>query len=55
MAARLSSEPGIVRIFDVGETDGRPFIVMEYLPGGSLDDELRRGAPAAGAGACLAR
>ena len=43
MAARLSSEPGIVRIFDVGETDGRPFIVMEYLPGGSLDDELRRG------------
>ena len=45
MAAQLSSEPGIVRIFDVGETDGRPFIVMEYLPGGSLDDELRRGGP----------
>jgi serine/threonine-protein kinase len=43
MAAGLSSEPGIVKIFDVAEIDGRPFIVMEYLPGGSLDDELRRG------------
>ena len=30
-AARLSGEPHIVTIFDVGEHDGRPFIVMEYL------------------------
>jgi eukaryotic-like serine/threonine-protein kinase len=44
-AARLSSAPGIVTIFDVGETEaGRPFIVMEYLPGGSLDDRLKQGA-----------
>ena len=42
-AARVSSEPGIVTIFDVGECAGRPFIVMEYLPGGSLQDVLERG------------
>jgi serine/threonine protein kinase len=42
-AARLSSAPNTVTIFDVGETGGRPFIVMEYLPGGSLDDRLQDG------------
>ena len=40
-AARLSGEPNIVTIFDVGEHNGRPYIVMEYLAGGSLDDVLR--------------
>ena len=42
-AARLSGEPSIVTIFDVGEWNGRPFIVMEYLPGGSLEQRLRTG------------
>jgi serine/threonine protein kinase len=41
-AARLSGEPGAVTIFDVGEWSGRPYIVMEHLPGGSLEDQLRR-------------
>jgi serine/threonine-protein kinase len=41
-AARLSGEAGAVTIFDVGEWDGRPFIVMEHLAGGSLEDKLRR-------------
>ena len=41
-AARLSGEPHIVTIFDVGEYAERPFIVMEYLSGGSLEDRIRR-------------
>jgi len=41
-AARLSGEPNTVTIFDVGEHHGRPYIVMEYLSGGSLEDVLRR-------------
>jgi eukaryotic-like serine/threonine-protein kinase len=44
-AARLSGEPGIVTVYDVGEWHGRPFIVMEYLSGGSLADYLARGVP----------
>ena len=42
-AARLSGRPNVVTIFDVGESDGRPFIVMEYLGGGSLEDRVRHG------------
>jgi hypothetical protein len=42
-AARLSNAPSTVTIFDVGEHEGRPYIVMEYLPGGSLADRLARG------------
>jgi serine/threonine-protein kinase len=38
--ARLSGNPSIVTIYDVGEHRGRPFIVMEYLGGGSLAQKL---------------
>ena len=44
-AARLSGEPGAVTIFDVGEWEGRPFIVMEHLSGGSLEARLRDDGP----------
>ena len=48
-AARLSGEPHIVTIFDVGEHAERPFIVMEYLSGGSLEQRIREdGAQAVG-------
>jgi eukaryotic-like serine/threonine-protein kinase len=46
-AARLSSNPNIVTIFDVVEHRGRPMIVMELLPGGSLEQRLTRGVPCA--------
>jgi serine/threonine protein kinase len=35
LAGRLS-HPNVVRVYDAGETDGRPFIVMEYVPGRTL-------------------
>src|SRR5438093_8171688 len=38
------SHPHICTLFDVGEDDGRHFIVMEYLEGETLDDRLTRGA-----------
>jgi serine/threonine protein kinase len=39
-AARLSGQDNIVTVFDVGEHNERPYIVMEYLGGGSVDDVL---------------
>jgi serine/threonine-protein kinase len=41
-AARLSGEPNIVTVFDVGEHAERPFIVMEYLEGGSLEERIEK-------------
>jgi eukaryotic-like serine/threonine-protein kinase len=40
-AARLSAHPNIVTIFDVGDCEGRPLIVMEYLAGGSLEARVQ--------------
>jgi tRNA A-37 threonylcarbamoyl transferase component Bud32/tetratricopeptide (TPR) repeat protein len=45
-AARLSGEPNTVTIFDVGEWRERPFIVMQHLSGGSLEERLQRTGPA---------
>ena len=42
-AARVSSDPNIVTIFDVGDAGGRPYIVMEYIAGSSLEERLRSG------------
>ena len=42
-AARLSAHPNIVTVFDVGEHEERPYIVMQYLSGGSVHDRLRAG------------
>jgi S1-C subfamily serine protease len=35
--------PHIVPIYDYGEQDGLPYIVMAYLPGGSVDDLIVEG------------
>jgi eukaryotic-like serine/threonine-protein kinase len=52
-AARVSNHPHVVTIFDVGDLDPddgqaseptRPFIVMEYLAGGTVADAIRHGA-----------
>jgi eukaryotic-like serine/threonine-protein kinase len=40
-AARLSGHPHVVTIYDVGEWHERPFIVMEFLPGGTVGDRAR--------------
>lgn len=56
----LSGHPNIVAVHSVGETpDGRPYVVMEFLHGGSLGDRVRaHGAlpwkEAAGIGVALA-
>jgi serine/threonine protein kinase len=41
LAARLD-HPNVVQVFDVGEDEERPFIVMEHVQGGTLEDRLNR-------------
>lgn len=42
-AARLS-HPNVVQVFDSGEHDGIPYLVMELLPGRTLADEIAVGS-----------
>jgi len=37
--------PHVTTIYEVGESEGRVFIAMEYLTGGSLKDKIERGVP----------
>jgi Protein kinase domain len=42
-AAAALVHPHVVAVFDAGEEDGAPYIVMERLPGRTLADELKTG------------
>src|SRR3989475_8637888 len=39
------SHPNIVAVYDVGEVDDSPFIVMQYLAGGSLKQKIEGTGP----------
>jgi serine/threonine protein kinase len=41
--ARLSECRHVVTVYDIGEHQGRPFMVMEHFAGGTLADRLRSG------------
>jgi serine/threonine-protein kinase len=43
--ARLSDHRHVVTVYDIGEHQGRAFMVMEYLPGGTVADRLKSGRP----------
>jgi pimeloyl-ACP methyl ester carboxylesterase len=40
--ARLAAHQNIVTVHDLGEHQGRPYIVCEYVPGGDLQSLLRK-------------
>jgi WD40 repeat protein len=41
-AARLS-HPNVVQVYEVGEHQGRPYLALEFVAGGSLAERLRAG------------
>src|SRR5438270_7316216 len=44
-AAAALSHPNVTQLFDYGAWEGRPYMVLELLPGGTLEDRLRDGRP----------
>ncbi|MFM9133860.1 MAG: Stk1 family PASTA domain-containing Ser/Thr kinase [bacterium] len=44
-AAAQLAHPHVVAVYDQGETDGVPYLAMEYVPGRTLRDVLREHGP----------
>ncbi len=42
-ASGVLAHPGIVPVFDVGEHNGAPFLVMEFVDGRTLADAIKKG------------
>jgi serine/threonine-protein kinase len=42
-ASGVLAHPGIVPVFDVGDHDGAPFLVMEFVDGRTLADAIKKG------------
>ena len=42
-ASGVLAHPGIVPVFDVGENDGAPFLVMEFVEGRTLESAMKKG------------
>lgn len=42
--ARLN-HPHILRVVDIGIEEDRPFLVMDFLPGGAISDQVRKTGP----------
>ena len=39
------AHPNITQVYDFGEWEGRPYMLLEYLPGGTLEDRLANAKP----------
>jgi serine/threonine-protein kinase len=46
-AAASLSHPNLCSLYDYGEADGKPYMVLEYLPNGSLEERLQGREPLA--------
>ena len=44
-AAAALSHPNVVQVYSCGEWRGQPYIVMELVDGGRLDEEIAKGEP----------